>query len=368
MGTSQGAAVGNDLPRFSEKVPSAKVRLVRRWLWGDDDLADAEVHAWWRARQDVTLLKYLDGKPGGDTIDVKPALGLAESVANAETERENNLNTRGAAVATVAAIIVPVATALANPLFMTKDRHWAGFPRNLAEYLFLGALVCVTSAMVMAVVGVLRPGRGGQTKNAVGEAVVDAWRQEGGYVALVNATDMKIAIFRLDHLLRVIPAWHYRNRSKTRWLRRAWMFLMLGIVLIGSVGAIFLTELSPETIWEETAGAIAGSLIVIWLLIRFDVVRAGRPRKQDEKEEKQKRDAKKLEAKVEEIKKKWAMDAAGQEAEENVKLLSPSATAASCTAAAAAILAVGQGDTGHEGGRRAASGRADGSGRGNIIE
>lgn len=302
MGTSLGAAAEKRSARFSEKVPSTKVRRVGRWLRPDNDLIDAEVDAWWRAEQDEPLLEYLDKEPGGDTIPVKPALGLAESVANAETERENNLNGRAAAVATIAAIIVPVATALANPLFMTADRHWAGFPRNLAEYLFIGALVCVTSAMVMAVVCVLRPGRGGQTKNALGEAVVNDWLEEG-YSILVDATDENIAIFRLDHLLRAIPAWHYRNRSKARWLRRAWMFLMLGIVLIGSVGAIFLTELSQETIWGETVGAIAGSLIVIWLLIRFDIVRAGR-----------KREAKKLEDQAKKIKTNWAEDRAGQEA------------------------------------------------------
>jgi uncharacterized membrane protein len=56
--------------------------------------------------------------------------------------------------------------------------------------------------------------------------------------------------------------------------------LMLRIILIGSVAVIFLTELSQETIWEETAGAIAVALIVIWLLLWFDLVRAGRPHKQ----------------------------------------------------------------------------------------
>jgi hypothetical protein len=306
MGTSPDLAAEDQSTRFAGKVPSTKARRVKRWLWGDKDLIDAEDEAWWRAEQDEPLLQYLGKKPGGYTIDVNPALGLAESVAESETERENNLNTRGTAVATVAAIVVPVATALANPLFMTEDRLWAGFPRNLAEYLFIGALVCITSAMVMAVVCVLRPGRGGRTKNAVGEAVVNRWIEGGGYITLVDVTDKNIASFQLDHLLRAIPAWHYRNRSKARWLRRAWMFLMLGVVLIGSVGVIFITELSQETIWEETAGAIAVSLIVIWLLIRYDVVRAGRPRKQDEGERKVA--GEKLE------------DKAGQEAEESVKL------------------------------------------------
>jgi len=312
----------------STMVPSAKALRLRRWLWRDNDLADAEVHSWRCAERDGSLLVYFNEKAGGDTVDVRPALGLADSVAKAEAERETNLNNRGAAVAAVAGIIVPIATALANPLFTTKDQHWAGFPRNLAEYLFLGALVCVVSAMVMAVVGVLRPGRGGQTKNAVSEAVVSVWRREEGYKALAEATDKKIAIFQLDHLLRAIPTWHYRNRSKARWLRRSWMILMLGIILIGSVGVIFLTELSQETIWEETAGAIVASLILIWLLLRFDVVHAGRPHEQAKNQKEQRWQAEKMRIEAEEIRAKWDEAEEAKEAERNVKILGCSATAA----------------------------------------
>jgi len=320
-----GAGPDNRLARFSGRVPSRMVLRLRRWLWGDNDLADAEVHAWWCAERDKSLLEYFNKQKGdGKNVDVKAALELAESVAKAETERETNLNTRGAAVAAVAGIIVPIATALAKPLFTTVDQHWVGFPRNLAEYLFIGALVCAVSAMVMAVVGVLRPGRGGQTKNAVGEAVVSVWRRENGYIALAEATDEKIAIFRLDHLLRTIPTWHYRNRSKARWLRRAWIFLMLGVILIGVVGVIFLTELSSETIWVETASVIAISVIVIWLLIRFDLVHAGRPHKQAKDADKQRW----AEDEAEKIQVIWLKTVAAKEAEKNVERLGSSAPAA----------------------------------------
>src|SRR5262249_47778949 len=161
--------------------------------------------------------------------------------------------------------------------------------------------------MARAVVGVLRPGRGGQTKNTVGEAVVNVWRWNGGDIALAEASDRKIAVFRLDRLLRAIPTWHYRNRSKARWLRRAWMFLMIGVILIGSAGVIFLTELSDETIWEETVAVIVGSLIVIWLLIGFDLVFAGRQNQAEEEGEDRGR--------------KGAGTHGAKEAEKSVKLL-----------------------------------------------
>src|SRR5262245_6181105 len=110
-------------------------------------------------------------------------------------------------------------------------------------------------------------------------------------------------------LLRAIPTWHYRNRLKARWLRRAWMFLMIGIILIGSAGVIFLTELSDETIWEEAVAVIVGSLIVIWLLIRFDLVFAGR-RNQAEDE-------------AEDRRRRWARTKAAKEAKKTVVFLGP---------------------------------------------
>src|SRR5215510_5644619 len=172
---------------------------LRRALWGDGDLAVAESHASECAkREGLFHHKHADLMADKDHTSLNAALELAESLAMAETERETSLNARGAAVAAVAGLVIPIATALANPLFRTEDKHWAGFPRNLAEYFFLAALVCVASAMAMAVVGVLRPGRGGQTKNTVGEAVVNVWCWEDGDIALAEASDRKIAVFRLD--------------------------------------------------------------------------------------------------------------------------------------------------------------------------
>jgi hypothetical protein len=273
--------------------------VLTRWLWGDGDLAVSETKARKREceRDEELLLQCPIVVGDGNHSNAKAALELAESVAKAETERETNLNTRGTAVATVAGIIVPIATALAKPVFTTSD-SWPVATRRVAEYVFLAALVSVTSAMVMAVVGVLRPTRGGQTKNAVGEAVVNVWCQKRGDIALAAAGDTKIAVFLLDHLLRAIPPWHYRNRLKARWLRRAWMFLTLGIILIGSVGVIFLTELSKIT-WEEAVVVIAVALVVIWFLIWLDFVFAGRGgQRRRAAQEKEQKDADKEAAKI----------------------------------------------------------------------
>jgi hypothetical protein len=66
------------------------------------------------------------------------------------------------------------------------------------------------------------------------------------------------------------------------------MFLMLGIILIGSAGVIILAELrlpaegekakavQPEITWREIGVVIAHALIAVWLLLRFDLVFARR--------------------------------------------------------------------------------------------
>ena len=260
---------------------------LRQVLWGDGDLAEDEADARKvEGGRTKLLLECPNVVAPGNGDNVKAALELAETVAKAETERETNLNTRGAAVATVAGIIVTVAAVVAKPIFAPSN--WTGFGRNLMEWLFLAALVSVASAMVMAVVGVLRPTRGGRTKNAVGAAVVNVWRQPHGDIALAAAADTQIQVFQLDRLLRAIPTWHYRNRSKARWLRRSWMFLMLGILLIGSAGVLLLAELrlpaegeqavQSEMTWTEIGVVIALTLITVWVLLRFDLVFARRGR------------------------------------------------------------------------------------------
>jgi hypothetical protein len=257
---------------------------LRKGLWGDGDLAEDGAAARKREDDRKLLLEIPTVVARRNRKNVKAALVLAEAVANAETERETNLNTRGAAVATVAGILLTVATAVAKPVFATPN-PWTGFSRNVMEWLFLAALVFVASAMVMAVVMVLRPGRGVRT-NAVGAAFVNVWLEERGDIALAAAADTQIQVFQLDRLLRAMPTWHYRNRSKARWLRRAWMVLMFGIILIAAAGVFILARLRlpaerQQAVPSEIAGGeiavvIALTVFVVWLLVRFDLVAARR--------------------------------------------------------------------------------------------
>jgi hypothetical protein len=269
---------------------------LTRWLWGDDDLADDALDARKFEDDRKLLLKIPSVVARGNRDNVKAALELAEAAAKAETERETNLNTRGAAVATVAGIILTVATAVAKPVFATES-PWTGWTRDLMERLFLAALVFVASALVMAVVMVLRPGRGVRTKTAVGAAVVNVWLQDRGDIALATAADTQIQVLWLDRLLRAMPTWHHRNRSKARWLRRAWMVLMFGIILIAAAGVFILARLREATGTEtaipseiggrEVAAVIAVTGILVWLLLRFDLLIAARRPRGVERQERQ---------------------------------------------------------------------------------
>src|SRR5215469_7810149 len=109
-------------------------RSMKRWLRGDDSLDDAQARVETTEEKREETLLASDTVIEGNCDNVKAGLELAESVAKAETDRETNLNARGAAVAIVAGLILPIATALARPVFDTPSNIWAGASRKAAEY------------------------------------------------------------------------------------------------------------------------------------------------------------------------------------------------------------------------------------------
>jgi hypothetical protein len=83
-------------------------------LWVDPDLRKKERDA----RQND---KEIFNRTGLRPESIQRTLELAKQVGQAEQERETNLNTRGAAVATVAGLIVTVSGAVTKSLFPAKD-------------------------------------------------------------------------------------------------------------------------------------------------------------------------------------------------------------------------------------------------------
>lgn len=222
--------------------------------------------------------------------DIARTVDFVGEVAKAEQERETNLNTRAAAVATVAGLIVTVSTAVAKSVFEITE--WTDWTKIAAVALFLAALFAVATAMVIAVVAVLRPKRGPRTKNFLGETLVDLWL--GEYAAnLVRADKDRLNLLSLDRSMRTLPEWHFRNRGKARWLRRSWMFLTAGIVLIAVAAVLALARIlgitTPEgggpaedLTWGWIGVMIGGIGIIAWMAIRFDWLGAARSVQEDE--------------------------------------------------------------------------------------
>ena len=114
----------------------------RQHFWVDADLtrAQREAHDLAMRALDRPDFRAYD-RDGLNSEDIAQTVGFVTEVAKAEQDRETNLNTRGAAVATVAGLIVPVSSAVAKPVFDVAD--WSDWTKIAAVSLFLAALFVV---------------------------------------------------------------------------------------------------------------------------------------------------------------------------------------------------------------------------------
>ena len=81
--------------------------------------------------------------------------------------------------------------------------------------------------------------------------------------------------------MRTLPEWHFRNREKARWLRRSWMFLTIGMLLIAIAAVLVLARTldvtkastqgpAEDLTWGRLGVMLAGSVVLAWRAIRFD--------------------------------------------------------------------------------------------------
>lgn len=190
-------------------------------------------------------------------------------------------------------------SAVAKPVFETEE--WTDWTKVAALISFGAAVFAVASAAVLAVGWVLRPGRGSNTKNFFGETVVNLWL--GGHSKdLVCADEDRLNLLFADRCLRTLPAWHFRNRRKARWLRRSWMFLAIGIVFIAAAGIFVLARtievadpeadgLAANIQWWQIPAVIAGFAVLSLVSIYRDWLRAGRREKKWNSDEQKRAEA-----------------------------------------------------------------------------
>ena len=162
---------------------------------------------------------------------------------------------------------------------------WDDWTKLTAVALFGVALFCLTLSICFTVLKVLRPTRGPRTKHFLGETVADIWGR-GDVRELLAATGHELRLLRFDRAIRTVPEWHVRNRQKARWLRRAWVFLALGVVAI-AIASVFVVTHTLGI--EHDRGDIARDInewhvlafivllgILAALAVGFDWIRAGR--------------------------------------------------------------------------------------------
>ena len=197
---------------------------------------------------------------------------VVQEVMKHESDRETNLNARGAAVASVAALIVAVSSAVGRPVLDADD--WSGGMQQATVGLFLFALVVVAVAMVVVVVGVLRPKRGPTSEIFLAQTFIEEWMC-GEVSSLLNGKGRwkDPRLLYVDRSLRTLSRWYYRNRIKARWLRRSYVLLASGVALIGLTG-LFVLSHEAEFPLELSLFIVAAGVVLTWLAIELDLLGA----------------------------------------------------------------------------------------------
>ncbi len=227
------------------------------------------------------------GDSGPDPENLQRALDVHIDASAAEQERGANLNTRAATVAAVTGIVVALTSAIAKPLFETKQ--WTDVTKIISLALFVAALFLVATAMGMVVWGVLRPKRGTTAKNFLSETLI--YLADRDPTKVVNADKDRLNLVFLHCCMRTLPAWHLRNRRKAVWLRRSWVLLGTGTILLASLAVLVLAReaeiITPkeggpaeDLTWWQPLAYIALLSVSTWIVVKADLLRARTPEDQ----------------------------------------------------------------------------------------
>jgi hypothetical protein len=240
---------------------SSRRLTFRDYFWVDSDLKVKDL------TEELTTKEFAD-EQAPDRLkpwNLRSVVGVLRDVAQTEFDREMNLNTRAAAVAAVAGLIATASGAVGKSVFETTT---ASDPVLSAIGLFLVGLVAVVTAMFMAVMGVLRPKKAPTRQMFFTDTLVGIWRLRNRSTLSVEETDLNELLG--DRLLQTIALWSLRNREKARWLRRAWLFLALGVLLISVAGLLVVAATLKDYSDLDIFGIVAVGLILVWTVLRVD--------------------------------------------------------------------------------------------------
>jgi hypothetical protein len=256
-----------------ERTRPSVFSRMRKWLWPDWRLRDAENKAGEKLARGRNL-EVLPWSPAASR-SIDELVSLVQRVLQAENDRETSLNSRGAAITAVAGIIVSLSGVIADLVLGSTspnqaNRALTGGEKSVAVCIFIAALALLIVAIAIAVLGVLRPGRGKTTRVFLGDALVRMLVADIN-LSFVRAHPTRLKLLYVDRVLRALPHWHFRNRRKARWLRRAYVILGLGITLIAASVAFAVSRRANVSYWLA-APAFGGALLMAWLIVPTEFV------------------------------------------------------------------------------------------------
>jgi hypothetical protein len=240
---------------------SSNEPTLRDFLWVDSDLKLTDL------TDQLTKKTFRDPENLGELAsgDLESVVAVLRDVAKTEFDREMNLNTRAAAVAAVAGVIATASGAVGKLIFETTG---SSEPGPATVELFLVGLVAVLAAMLMAVMGVLRPRKAPTRRMFFTDTLVGMWRLRTSSTLAVAKKDLDVLMG--DRLLQTIALWSGRNREKARWLRRAWLFLAGGVLLISVAGLLVLSATLEGYSELDVFAIVALGLFAVWIVLRLD--------------------------------------------------------------------------------------------------
>jgi hypothetical protein len=231
-----------------------------------------------------------------DLPALQPLVELLRDVARTEFDRETNLNTRAAAVAAVAGLIVTASGAVGKAVFDATEETLTATEKEVSVWLMVVGLVALVAAMVTVVMAVLRPKQAKTRQTFLTDALIDLWTS-GHSSKIVCAQQDGLNEVVVDRLLRTTALWSVRNRQKARWLGRAWVLLSVGILLIGVAGLIVVSAELDYSL-PYISGMVAAGLALVWFLMKvlYHASRRGRNTERERREKEVERNACRLSA------------------------------------------------------------------------
>jgi hypothetical protein len=171
-----------------------------------------------------------DPLSGVNDETVNALLAGVQRLMTSEESRGESLNGRASGVTGFIALIVSVAAALSR--VPTGTVH--GTTRTVALLVFLGSVGAFLVALWMAIFKVLRP--------SPGLTIADNEVQQYPTYAWIKRRPVEVQGHLMKAVIETLNSERARNDGKARWLNRAYVALLVGVICLAGDGLILLHD------------------------------------------------------------------------------------------------------------------------------